>query len=497
MELVPVGIFWSIALWALFQKKQVLIYLFFASMPFGSFAAIPTELTAGLTMTPTPIVALLLVARELGSARGLTSGLHSALKPSGLLLLLLFWLIAGIATAFMPRFFAGTVEIVPLRFGTSADTAPLAPSVQNLSQFVYISISVLTVFAFASMLRMEGMRRHALAALCLGAALTIITGFFDFASQYLPLQSFLELFRTASYALLTDAEVQDAKRVVGLMPEASSFGSLSLSFLAVLYFFRRAMPVGRLRNRFVPIMMSLLLLLVWLSTSSAAYLGFGLFSATVAAEWCWRLIASGRNPYLRRGISGEFWLGALAVWALLLVMIVAPRVLTPVLEMFDVTVLQKSSSSSFEERGMWTQVSWDALLATRGLGVGMGGTRASNFAVALASNAGVLGATFYFLFVLQCLLIRRAQRGDAAGEALLSAVRWSYLSPFFVSLAIGTTPDFGVFNAFLYGFTVAVANKEFRLMAKSTSSRTIAAASQRKFSRFSSEETHHHVDRTT
>ena len=155
MELIPVGIFWSIALWALFQQKQVLVYLFFASMPFGSFAAIPTELTSGLTLTPTPIAAMLLIARELGSARGSRKAIDAALKPSGLLLLLLFWLVAGIVTAFMPRFFAGVVEIVPVRVSDLAITAMLAPTIQNLSQFVYISISVLTVFAFASMLRAE------------------------------------------------------------------------------------------------------------------------------------------------------------------------------------------------------------------------------------------------------------------------------------------------------------------------------------------------------
>jgi hypothetical protein len=87
----------------------------------------------------------------------------------------------------------------------------------------------------------------------------------------------------------------------------------------------------------------------------------------------------------------------------------------------------------------------------------LGGTRASNFAVALASNAGVLGAAFYFLFVMQTLLIRRAPQGDAQGHALLSAVRWSCLPPFFTSLMIGTTPDFGLLNAFLFGFAVAIA----------------------------------------
>jgi hypothetical protein len=459
MEAIPIGLFWSITVWCLFRSKQALLYLLFASMAFGSFAAIPTALAGGLTLTPAPIVAMLLIARELGSLRGLTQALDMALKMSGLLLLFLFWVVAGVATAFMPRFFAGQVLVVPVRYGELADTVMLVPTVQNMSQFLYISVSVLAVFAFARMLHPEPMRRHALVGLCLGATLTVITGLLDFSSQYLPIEPVLELFRTAAYALLTDDAVLDSRRVVGLMPEASAFGGLALSFLAALYFFRRSMPPGRLRDRVVPLLMAMLLLLVYLSTSSAAFLGLGLFVAAAVAEWCWRVLASGRNPYLRRGQSREFFIGATVVGAMLLVVILAPRLLSPVSDMIDATVLQKSNSSSFEERGMWTRVSWEALLATHGLGVGLGGTRASNFAVALASNAGLLGAAFYFLFVLACLVFRRAPKGDAKGQALLSAIRWCYLAPFFASLTIGTTPDFGMFNAFLYGFAVAIARR--------------------------------------
>ena len=483
MEAIPIALFWSIAVWTLFRKKQALMYLFFASMPFGSFAAVPTVLTGGLTFTPTPIVALLLIARQLGSPRGPTQALDAALKPSGLLLLFLFWLVAGIVTVFMPRFFAGAVEIVPVRAGALAQTALLAPTPQNVSQLLYVSISVLTVFSFARLLRAQPMRRHALAALCLGAALTVLTGALDLASQYLPLQPVLEIFRTASYALLTDVEVLTSKRVVGLMPEASSFGGLALAFLASLYFFRRAMPAGLLRDRAVPVLMGLLLLLIWMSTSSAAYLGLGLLGAAVAAEWCWRLLASGRKPDLHRGLALEFWLGGATICALLLIVIAAPRILGPMHEMFDAMVLQKSSTGSFEERSMWTQVSWDALLATHGLGVGLGGTRASNFAVALASNAGVIGATVYFLFVFQTLVVRRAPQGDAEAHALLSAVRWSYLPPFFASLMIGTTPDFGLFNAFLYGVAVAVARKGPQDVAWPAGARRINQASRHRPSR--------------
>ncbi|CAN5915327.1 hypothetical protein BH11PSE13_BH11PSE13_20550 [soil metagenome] len=479
MEAIPIVVFWAIVFWSFFQGKQVLLYMLFASMSFGSFAAIPTEVTGGLTLTPTPLIAMFLIARELGSMRGLATGVDSALKPSGLFLLFLFWVVAGVTTAFMPRLFAGNVQVVPVRFGDLADSVLLVPTTQNISQFVYISVSVLSVFAFASLLRSESMRRHALVALCFGAAVAVATGFLDYIAQSAGLESVLEVFRTASYALLIEDEILGAKRVVGLMPEASAFGTLSLSFLVSLYFFRRAMSAGLLRDRGVPVLMALLLLLIWLSTSSAAYLGLGLFGAAAAGEWCWRVIAAGRNPYLRRGISSEFWLGAAVAGLLIVVVLAMPRLLDPMMEMVDTMVFQKSASSSFEERGMWTRVSLHSLFATYGLGVGLGGTRASNFAVALASNTGVLGAAFYFLFVAQSVLMRRARQGDAKGQALLSAVRWSYLPPFFTSLTIGTTPDFGLYNAFLYGLAAAVAGKELHRVVRPAIARPVRPAIHR------------------
>jgi len=462
MEAIPIAIFWCVASWCLLKGRQALVYLFFASMPFGSFAVIPTVVTGGLTLTPTPIVAVLLIARQLGAPAGLRQTLDAALKASGLLMLAVFWVVAGVTTIFMPRFFAGTVTIVPVRAGALSDSAPLVPTPQNLSQFIYVSISILTVFVFARLLRTEAMRRHAVAALCLGAALTVFTGALDMASPYLPIGPVLELFRTASYELLTEVEVLDVRRVVGLMPEASSFGTLALAFLAVLYFFRRAMAAGRLRDIVAPVLMVLLLLLVCLSTSSAAYLGLGFFGAAAGVDWCLRLMAPPSARALRRGLAGEFWLAAGALVALLVVLFAAPHILAPVREMFDMMVLQKSASSSYEERGTWNQVSLAALFATDGLGVGLGSTRASNFAVALLSSAGVVGAGCYFLFVLQCLVLRRPPPGDAQARALLSALRWSFLPGFFTSLMIGTTPDFGLFNAFFYGFAVALTQRSAR-----------------------------------
>lgn len=457
MEAVPIAVFWIALALAACRPRHVSIHLFFATMPFGSFAVIPTELTGGLTLTPTPVVASMLVGRELLAPGGPARALVLALKPSGLFYLSQFWLVAGIATVFMPRLYGGAVEVIPVRPAGLVSAAMLAPSAQNLSQFVYVTISVLAVFAFARLLRSERDRLHAMQALCLGAGIAIASGILDFSSKFVPVQPLLDAFRTASYTLMTDNEILDSRRVVGLMPEASSYGALLLCFLPALYFFRRAMPAGMLRDRIVPLQCCALLVLVWLSTSSSAYLGLAAFAAVAVAEWTWRFLAARRNPLLRRGIATEFCAGLAVAATILLLLIAVPRVFSPLVEMLDVMVFQKSNSSSFEERSLWNTVSWNALWATGGLGVGLGGTRASNFAIAVASNAGIVGAALYFTFVLRCLFFGKAPHADVRGQAILSACRCAYVPAFLAILTVGTTPDFGLFNAFLYGFAVAVA----------------------------------------
>lgn len=457
MDAIPLALFWALALWGLLGRAHLLLYLFFGSMPFGAFAVIPPGLTGGLTLTPTPMVVLLLILRTLGNAAGLRFTLQSALMPRRLLLLSLFWLVAILATLFMPRLFYGDISIIPVRLVMASLGEPLAPSTQNFSQLAYLSISVFAVFAFTRLLQQPAMLQHALAAICLGALLTLVTGLLDYASQYVALDGLLAPFRTASYALMTEVQIFGGKRVVGLMPEASAYGSLCMVFLCLVYFFRHAIASRGLRQQAAPLLVFALLLFTWLSTSSAAYVGLALFGLTAVIEWSSRKAARRRGAYGNRGLGFEFWSALLGLVGLALVILVNPGLLDPLIAQFDQMVFSKSQSSSYEERSMWTAVGWQALFASWGLGVGIGATRTSNFAAAIFSNTGLLGGLLYFAFVLQSLRRRAASSADGFSRAMLNGVRYAFLPPFVVSLLVATTADFGAANAFLFAVALAIA----------------------------------------
>jgi hypothetical protein len=206
----------------------------------------------------------------------------------------------------------------------------------------------------------------------------------------------------------------------------------------------------------VPVIGILLLAFTWLSTSSSAYVGLVVFGAFVFLEWLWRGKTARKGTRKGRELEIEFWVAFTAAAALFTAYIVRPETFDPVVSLFDQMVLKKTNSSSFEERSFWNQTSWAALLSTYGLGVGMGGTRASNVVIAVFSNTGFLGAFFYYAFVLQSLL-RRAYPGDTVNAALVAGLRWGFLPGMTSGFLAGTSADFGFQNAFLFGTLFAAA----------------------------------------
>lgn len=451
MDLIPVILFWGLLLIAMASRGPFIFYLLFSSMSFGSFAVIPPEITQGLSFTPPPIIALAIIFIYGGGKNGLSRMLDIALRPSQCLLLFLFWIVATWVTLFMPRIFAGLVTIIPMRLEEWTSGIPLYPTQQNISQLMYLTISIVTVFACALAFRSASTRQHLLSALCVGGVLIVFTGVLDLAG----LGPYLDMFRTAQYAYLTDVEIADVKRVVGLMPEASAYGSLAVSFLSAIYFFRRAIVSPWLRLYGAPCLVVLLTLFALLSTSSAAYAGLGVFGCVAAAEWFWRLLTTGKGSVAREGLVAEFWAIVLGLTAIYVLALTYPALFDPFLKLIDTIVFQKASSGSFEERSMWTAVSFQALLDTWGLGVGMGATRASNGIVAVFSASGIAGGLFYYGFLLQTFL-RKARPGAAVDAALLNAVRF-YMPPVLImSVLAGTSADFGIMNACIYAMAASV-----------------------------------------
>lgn len=452
MEFIPIALFWLILAFGIVSRGPFIFFVLFCSMSFGSFSVVPPALTQNLSLTPTPVIALALIVKYVGGRNGASKILNIALQPSHCLLLFLFLITAIWTTIFMPRIFAGAVNIIPMRLDDSTYiAAPLYPTQQNISQLGYLVISICTTLTCALAFQAPKTRQQVLLGMCMGGVMVVLTGFLD----VLGLGSLLDIFRTATYDYLTNVEIADVKRIVGLMPEASVYGALSVTFLTAIYFFRRAIANCYVRQILAPCLIVLLALFSLLSTSSSAYGGLAVFGCMATAEWVWRWVKAEQGSLAREGLLVEFWSFVISLAAVYVLLLMVPVLFEPFAKLVDTIIFQKSTSDSYEERTMWTLVSLNALLDTGFLGVGVGSTRASNSIVAVFSSCGLLGGLFYYGFVLQTFL-RASATGSDVDKAVLNAVRY-FLPPVIILGALaGTSPDFGIMSACVYGLAAAV-----------------------------------------
>lgn len=450
MEWIPIAGFWAVVLFAI-RDPHRLIYVVFATMPFGSMAVLPPALTGGLTLTPFAMASGIFSAVVLVRPGGL-SFLKGALDIRVLGLLGVFMAIAVVVTICGPRLFAEQVNVIEMRMAITR-SVPLKPTAQNLSQVIYLSTSIATVFALARVAPQAASWKAIQNGLLIAGCLAIVSGVLDMSGP--TVGGFLSMFRTATYALLTQSDVFGAKRVVGLMTEASSYGALCLGLAAALHFLGRlfAEPIAQTLR---PIIVVGLVVCVALSTSSSAYVGLIIFVGIAGVEWVWRMLRSTSPGADTRQLRAEAVFGVVAIFIVAAVILINPHVADPAVSLFNHMVLDKASSASFSERSMWNAVSWQALLGTDGIGVGVGATRASNAAIAIASNTGFAGAICFYGFILYHML-RSARRVPQPQSLALGYARLTTIPILAMGFLVNTGTSFDLIQALcfaLWGVTV-------------------------------------------
>lgn len=458
MSLIPIAVFWVLLLVGMTQRDNRLhLKVLFCTMAMGSFAVIPINLSAGMTLTGPPVIAGAMMFKSLFRIGALDDYLNSAVQIKILGLLSLFWVVSCAVTFIAPRYFFNDVEIIPMKLKVVGIMGSdlLTPTKQNLSQALYITISVISVFMFTNLFRSARSRENALEAFRFGASTTVLTGALDALSSYLPITPFLELFRTGGYAMMTDKVVNGYKRVVGLMPEAAAFGSICLFFLCFLYFSRflllRESP--RTKAYYYFLMVALAGMLV-LSMSSSAYVALGVLCGVAGLEWWSRHYFARSDSVLKHGLRQEFLCCAIGVGVIVFAFAAIPPLHNELIERIDRLILSKTDSQSFEERSMWNTVSLQSLWGTNGLGCGLGGTRSSNRCIAIFSNTGIAGGILFYGFVCQVML--RSPGKSVVEISVVHAVRWGFAPMFVLDFLVGTTPDFGLANAWMFAMVTGI-----------------------------------------
>jgi len=353
-----------------------------------------------------------------------------------------FWLVtllmvyAVISCVFFPRIFAGQTSVfVPTKLGVSE--LALAPVSGNISQTGYFVLGGITFMA-VSLLLMRGVsiddvRKGFFAWVFCHTAMGVL----DLAGKMAGLGDILEPIRTASYAMLTEAQMSGFWRIAGAQAEASGFAGVSLACLPFCYVYWR-----RTGSRLALRLGLVLLILVIFSTSSTGYVGLAILSIPVMLS----LLRSIGRQWLSSADVLILALFAMGFFAVLLILVTYPRFFDPFLALFDTSVTNKMQSSSGQERMYWNIKSLQSMIDTRGLGVGFGSSRASSWPIAVVSQLGIAGSMLMALAVFMLTRETRAFRlnADPETQAVVAATRAAVLGGLVASSMVSGTPDPGI-----------------------------------------------------
>ncbi len=411
---------------------------------------LPAGMASGINLLPGAAVGMLVVLKIAAYDGNIYRMIASALNIRRLGWLAAF-LMYGVLTAFvLPKLFYSRIEVFPMS-GLLAGTSSLHSSSSNLAQSCYMTLSVLLAMSISVIGSKEEFRYRFAVGIMLNGIALILTGVIDLGLYQAGLSTILDPFRNVTYTLLTNVEQLGAKRIVGLMPEASSYGTSCVSTLSLLAFLRPCLSSIH-RRRTVPLLIVVLLFMAISSTASSAYVGLAIFFITFAIDVSVRV--GSRSDPVSDEARCEMLALAISLLVIVLILCVSSDTRNYCYAMIDEAILEKSNSASFLERGAWTSTGLHSLVDTFGLGVGLGSVRVSNWFVSILASTGVVGSVLMFLAIASAMFPNKVKRGSAEWM-WQRALKLSLIPAFGMNFVIGTTPDLGVTNGIIIGLIAA------------------------------------------
>jgi len=414
---------------------------------FGAAAAVNMPALGGSSIQPSVFALAFLAARLAASRQLMSEKMNQALKDS-----LLFGLFAayGVLSAFVfPRLFYHQVELPPTRIISTAifAVAPLQPSSQNITQATYLLGTFFVILATAFIARTERRPRLVMMTLIYLSWAHIAFGILDVLFSMLGLP-FMDIVRNANYSVV-DQHFGAFRRIQGTFAETSAYSAYGF----VLLIFMTELWLRDVEGRLTGVTSLALGVTLFMSTSSSAYLGLGVYGLILAA----RIVYLPTPTAQRKGLILACF-GILAIAAILAICVAQPRIASEFGRMLTEMTVKKGESFSAIQRGFWTRKGWEAFTISNGLGVGVGSFRSSSLVSAVAGSMGVFGLATLGLFLARILPIQKlsSYQLDCDRTAAVGiAAAWAALVGLAPGMVSATSPDPGVMFAFMAGLAMA------------------------------------------
>jgi hypothetical protein len=435
----------AIGIWCQLGSYRRAVITMVALTVFGSAGALELSALGGASVTPADLFILFYSLRLISMRQG--GGLLIAeiapSRPLFVFALLNLW-ICGAALV-TPRLFDSATYVFSLSRTVDVDGMTLLhPTSGNISQVVYAMGGFGVACVTSAFARRPGGYAAFLSAIVVVTSLDLGFAILDLVTAATHTGFILDLVHTANYAFLTDDELGGVKRISGSFSEASGFASFSLTLLGVNF----PLYVMQVRARFTGIASVMLAVLIALSTSSAGYLGLGIF---VMGFMLYVPITTLRTMR-RRPITIAATMLGVGVLMAACVFLFLPGVANTINTILSQSLFNKATSESAIERSSWNQQGLQVFLDTYGVGAGIGATR---YIVLLLSNLGALGFGLFFALIARVLLARITPQLAQADRAVIWAARIGLALSLVASFVVGTVYYLGALFYILLGIAAS------------------------------------------
>lgn len=427
------------------RLEAMLSFAMICTLMSGSAAIILTALGSS-SIAPASVGMVFLLARIALDRTIDGHAVRSAVRANAAYLTYAIWAVAG--AVFLPRIFAGQINVAPLRptgLRNLFDTFPLQFSNQNITASVYIVGScLLAIGSFIAVQRPRGAVVFARTA-ALVAGIHAATGFCDLLLPESVWSIVKGFFRNGTYAQL-DQSIAGFKRVSGIQPEASGFAGYGFCWLVLVFelWLRDIYP-----RRTGPVSAALLFILV-LSTSATAYVSMVAYAAILVM----RTIAfPGSIPF--RKIVWIAGCAMAACVAICLIILGKPALGDELWSVIDRVIFEKGDSASGLQRAFWAKQGFEAFRVSHGLGIGPGSFRSSNVFTAVLGSLGVIGVIAWLTYIATVFKPLRRTTYRGSDDKVLSiglAASWAALCVLIPGMLAAPSPDPG-FNFSLFAGT--------------------------------------------
>ncbi len=372
------------------NMRHALVFLLVSAL-FNGSAAILLPSLGGSSIPPIQFALAFVLLRILMPGSAAIGDLPEAIKANRWFVLFSLY---GIATSFvLPRIFAGSVSVYPMRYDMPGDlfaTIPLEPTSQNFTAAFYLLGSLLSAIAVWIACR----RRNAPALLVTTLVVLVwvhsILGLAGVAIRGTSADAVFELFRNSAYVQFDD-EVGGFVRIRGVFPEASAYAAFGF----MLFVANSELWYHSVRSRATGSATLMMGAVLFFSTSSTAYFGLAIYGLFFAL----RTIALPGAANFGKAKAAFAAIGLL-VFLAALAFVISPALVESVIDVVKRMTIEKSSTDSGLQRLYWTRQGWDLFLTSYGLGVGPGSFRSSSIFFAMLGSMGVLGIVSFLMYLI-------------------------------------------------------------------------------------------------